>query len=77
MKGWQERIESDEGILRGKPVIRGTRVLVYVVLGSLAGGDSVEGVCEGFRIAEEDVRAALAYAAESVARETVHALPRR
>lgn len=77
MRSWEGRIESNRGILGGKPIIKGTRVPIWVVLGSLAGGDTVEEVCRGFALQEEDVRAALAYAADSVEAETVSALPRR
>jgi uncharacterized protein (DUF433 family) len=60
-----ERIQIDAKICHGKPVIRGTRVLVSTILGALAGGDSVEEVLEDYPgITEEDVRAALAFAGE-------------
>ena len=62
---WQDRIAIDRQIMGGKPVIKGTRVPVQVVVGSLAGGSTVEGeLCEGYSVTERDVRAALAYAAE-------------
>ena len=61
---WQDRITIDPQILGGKPVIKGTRVPVQVVVGSLAGGSTVEELCEGYSVTEGDVCAALAYAAE-------------
>lgn len=73
---WQERIAIDPKVMGGKPVIKGTRVPVQVIVGSLAGGDTVADVCEGYRVTEEDVRAALAYAAEVLGQERLHALPR-
>lgn len=74
---WQDRIAVDPQVMGGKPVIKGTRVPVQVIVGSLAGGSSTEEVCEGYGITEEDVRAALAYAAEVLSQERLHALPGR
>jgi len=60
-----QRIELDPRVCHGKPVIRGTRVLVSNILGALAGGDSIEVVLEDYpNITREDVQAALALAAE-------------
>jgi uncharacterized protein (DUF433 family) len=57
-----ERIQIDPAICHGKPVIRGTRVLVSTILGALSGGDSVADVLEDYpTICEEDIRAALAF----------------
>jgi uncharacterized protein (DUF433 family) len=72
---WTERIAIDSEVMGGKPVIKGTRVPVETIIGSLAGGDTMDVVCEGYRITEEDVRAALAYAAEMLSQERLHALP--
>jgi uncharacterized protein (DUF433 family) len=59
------RIQIDARICHGKPVIRGTRVLVSTILGALSGGDSIEEILEDYpNINEEDVRAALAFAGE-------------
>jgi len=74
---WQDRITIDPEIMGGKPVIKGTRVPVQVVVGSLAGGSTIEEVCEGYSVTEEDVRAALAYAAEVLGQERLYALPSR
>lgn len=75
--GWQDRIAIDPKVMGGKPVIKGTRVPVQVIVGSLAGGDTTKQICEGYGIREEDVRAALAYAAEVLGQERLHALPGR
>jgi len=66
-----EKIVIDPKIRHGKPVIRGTRVSVDVVLGSLAGGMSIEEVCEEYGIEREDVLAALGYAQRIVSSEKV------
>lgn len=73
--GWEKRITIDREVLGGKPVIKGTRVPVQVLVGSLAGGRSLEEICREYGATLEDVQAALAYAAEALADERVHALP--
>jgi uncharacterized protein (DUF433 family) len=69
-----DRIIIDKHIRHGKPVIRGTRVPVDIVLGSLAGGMSYDEICEDYQITVEDIRAAIHYAAGLVADEEVHVL---
>ncbi|MCX6023275.1 MAG: DUF433 domain-containing protein [Chloroflexi bacterium] len=61
-----DRIVIDPNIQGGRAVIAGTRVPLKVILGSLSGGDTIEDICKGYAITEEDVRAALEYAAEVV-----------
>ncbi len=57
-----ERILVDPNICHGKPVIKGTRVLVSVVLGYLANGSSVEQVIEDYpQISKEDILAAISF----------------
>ena len=76
MAMWQERIiVVDPRVMGGKPVIRGTRVPVQAIIASLAGGDDVGRVCDQFRLTEEDVKAALTYAAQVLANERLYALP--
>ncbi|MSQ10840.1 MAG: DUF433 domain-containing protein [Dehalococcoidia bacterium] len=72
---WQDHIVTDPKIAGGKPVVAGTRVPVQVILGSLAGGDSIEAVCEGYGVSRDDVLAALAYAAEALAHANVYLVP--
>ena len=66
-----DQITVDPGILGGRPVVMGTRVLVQVIVCGLAAGITVEEVCDQYRVTEEQVRAALAYAADTVANERV------
>jgi uncharacterized protein (DUF433 family) len=67
MVNWQERIVVDPEIHHGMPCIRGTRVPVSVVLGSLAQGLTPEQVLEEYpTLSEDDIRACLAYAAEII-----------
>ena len=77
MEDWEKRINIDPNILGGRPVIAGTRVPVYVVLDMLASGETMEVVCEQYGITADDVRAALAYAADIVMDEIVVAIPPR
>jgi uncharacterized protein (DUF433 family) len=74
---WQSHINIDPGIMGGKPVIAGRRVPVEVIVGSLAAGDSIAEVCEAYLVTDEQVRAALGYAAYVLSEEVVHALPGR
>ena len=67
------RIVVDPNVRFGKPVIQGTRVPVELVVAKLAGGMTPREVADEYEIAEEDVRAALSYAAGLVAAEEVRA----
>jgi uncharacterized protein (DUF433 family) len=61
------RIEVTPEICHGKPVIRGTRIMVRNILGSLAGGDSIQDVlCNYPELTLADIKAAIAYAIELV-----------
>ncbi len=63
---YQERIVRDPTIVGGEAVIRGTRVTLRTVLASLAEGAPVEGILRDFpTLTEDDVRAAIAFAAAS------------
>jgi uncharacterized protein (DUF433 family) len=69
MIDWRERIAADPAICHGKPCIKGTRIMVSVVLDNLAEGlTAQEIVAEYPSLVSEDVRAAMAYAAD-LARE--------
>jgi uncharacterized protein (DUF433 family) len=69
MMDWWQRIQSRENVCHGKPCIRGTRIMVSVVLDNLAEGLSPEEIVEDYPpLTVEDVRAAVAYAA-ALARE--------
>ena len=57
------RIQINPKVCHGKPVIRGTRVLVSTILGALSGGDTVEMVLQDYpSVTAEDVAAALEFA---------------
>ena len=64
---WRERITADPAIHHGEPCIRGTRVPVSVIAGSIADGDSPEQIMDAYpQLTAEDIRAALKFAAEAV-----------
>ena len=71
-----KRIDIDPTIMMGKPVIRGTRITVELILRKLAEGTSEGHLLEDYpHLTAEDVRAAVAYGAASVAHEEVVLLP--
>lgn len=71
----EDRVVVDPKICHGKPVIRGTRTPVALVVGSLAGGMSFEDVQREYDLTIEDVRAALRFAGELLDQEQHHPLP--
>lgn len=74
---WKERITSDPAICHGKACIRGTRIMVSVVLANLAAGlPHAEIVASYPPLTEEDIKAALAYASELAQEEDLIPLRR-
>jgi uncharacterized protein (DUF433 family) len=68
-----DRIVVDSKILTGKPVIRGTRVSVELVVGLLAAGWSQAQILDSYpHLTEDDIRACLAYASELLRDEKVY-----
>lgn len=65
------RIVVDPKVMSGKPVIRGTRITVDLILELLASGMTPEEIVKDYRISVDDVRAALLYAARVLGREEV------
>jgi uncharacterized protein (DUF433 family) len=66
---WQDRITVDPQVCHGKACIKGTRVMVSVVLDNLAARVSLDEILASYpSLAEEDIEASIAYAAE-LARE--------
>jgi uncharacterized protein (DUF433 family) len=75
MENWRERVSVDPAICHGKACIRGTRVMVSVILDNVAAGlDNTEILASYPSLTLDDIRAALAYAAE-LAREGTIGLP--
>ena len=70
-----ERVEINPSVMQGKPVIRGTRVPVELLLRKLAEGASAENLLDAYpRLKAEDIHAALGYAADAIAHESILAL---
>jgi len=66
---WRDQIVVDPAIHHGEPCIRGTRVPVSVIVASIADGDPLPEILAAYpSLTEEDVRAALRFAADAVSR---------
>ena len=71
MQEWRSLISTDPAICHGKACIKGTRIMVSVILDNLAAGSSIDEVVRLYpTLKHVDVVAAIAYAAE-LARERV------
>jgi uncharacterized protein (DUF433 family) len=71
-----DRIEINPAIMMGKPVLRDTRITVELILRKLAEGARECDLLEDYpNLITEDIRAAVAYGAASVAHEEVVLLP--
>ena len=69
----REKIQSDPSIMMGKPVIRGTRITVELILEKLAAGETTQGILAAHpRLTEEDIRAALSFASEALRADVVY-----
>lgn len=78
---WQEqnsllrRITSDAGIFGGKPIVRGMRISVELILSLLAQGMTAEELLDDYPDLEaEDIRACLAYAHAAIANDSLDAV---
>jgi uncharacterized protein (DUF433 family) len=76
MPNWQDRITFHSSVCHGKPCIKGTRVMVSAIIDNLAAGETHESIIRGYHVEEEDIQAALRYAAD-LARDRVVTLPAR
>ena len=67
-----DHLVVDPNVCSGKPVIRGTRIMVKNILGMVAGGYTLQRILEAYpELKPEDVSAALQYAADIVAEEQI------
>lgn len=70
MVDWKERITVDADVLVGKPIIKGTRISIELILGWLANGWSYEDILASYpHLSREDILATLAFAAEMLEEE--------
>jgi uncharacterized protein (DUF433 family) len=69
-----DRIELNPRVCNGKPVIKGTRIPVSVLLEQIAQGESWDDLLEGYpELNKEDIKAALLYASASLEHAEVRA----
>jgi uncharacterized protein (DUF433 family) len=62
---WRERITADPFVCHGKACIKGTRIMVSVILDNLAEGGREEEILKSYpSLVPDDINAAIAYAAE-------------
>jgi uncharacterized protein (DUF433 family) len=72
---WRDRITIDPGILVGKPVVRGTRISVELVMDLFAAGWTHEQLLQSYPTLKlDDIRACLAYASDLLHSEKVFPL---
>jgi uncharacterized protein (DUF433 family) len=68
----ENRIEIDPNVMMGKPVIRGTRITVELILRKLSDGAAATDLLEAYpRLTREDIHAAMRYAADTLAHEEI------
>ena len=73
---WRKHVTVDPAICHGKACIKGTRVMVSVILDNLAAGLTTEEILKSYpTLSRKAIQAAIAYAAE-LARERILAMPR-
>ncbi len=64
---WRERIVLDPAIHHGDPCIKGSRVPVSIIVGSIVNGDTFEQLIAAYpQLTADDIKAALKFAAEAV-----------
>lgn len=69
---YTQRITADPHIMLGKPIVKGTRITVELILKGLAEGQGIEDMLQCYpHLTREDILAALAYSAEVIAGEQV------
>lgn len=68
----QDRVETKPEIMLGKPVIKGTRIPVELIVRKLGEGASIEDLLDGYpNLKREDIQAALIYAADTLSNEII------
>lgn len=73
---WRQRIVVDPKVLVGKPIIKGTRISVELVIDLLARGYTRDQIIQQYdHLTPDDVQACLAYASDMLRSEKVYALP--
>jgi len=69
----EDYIVSDPKVMMGKPVIRGTRITVELILEALAAGETIDQLLDEYpRLSEPAIRAALAFGAKALRASVVY-----
>ena len=69
---YQNKIISDPSIMLGKPIIKGTRITVELIIKKLSDGFSIDDILKGYpHLEREDVLAALAYSSDVISKEEI------
>ena len=72
---YTDRIVSDQKIMLGKPVIKGTRITVELILKKLSEGMTIEELLEAYpHLIKEDILAVLSYSTDVISREEIIAV---
>jgi uncharacterized protein (DUF433 family) len=72
---WMNHIELDPKVCNGKPVIKGTRIPVTVILEQIAEGESWDSLLSGYpELKRKDIQAALFFASASIEHSEVRAV---
>ena len=67
---YRERITTDPNIVLGKPVIKGSRITVELILRKLSEGMTIDELLEAYpHVTKDDILAALSYSAEVISQE--------
>ncbi len=66
---YSDRISVDPNVQHGRPTIKGTRVPVHVLIGSVAGGMTIKQTAHEYGVEPDNVKAALEYASRLVSDE--------
>lgn len=70
---WQDYIVADPKVMLGKPVVKGTRITVELIVERLGQGQTVEELLESYpHITRESIMACLQYAAQSLKNELIY-----
>ena len=75
MKNWKNHIEANPEILYGKPVIKGTRISVDLILEKMSCGQTFQEIIQSYPdLIEDDLYASLAYASSLIRNEVIKPL---
>ncbi len=72
----EERIEIDPEICHGAPRIKGTRIMISIILEWLEAGESFDAIIEAFpQLSREDISATVRYARKLIENEKIEVIP--